>query len=98
MSTLDDIINSTENLEIKRALAIKMFFSDFKVEDICKLLNVSDSFVSKWKMIYENKGASALKVKYQGGPGYLTEQQQDSNPAPSEQPASLQCRRTSRLY
>ena len=67
MSTLDDIINSTENLEIKRALAIKMFFSDFKVEDICKLLNVSDSFVSKWKMIYENKGASALKVKYQGG-------------------------------
>ena len=75
MSTLDDIINSTENLEIKRALAIKMFFSDFKVEDICKLLNVSDSFVSKWKMIYENKGASALKVKYQGGPGYLTEQQ-----------------------
>ena len=75
MSTLDDIINSTENLEVKRALAIKMFFSDFKVEDICKLLNVSDSFVSKWKVIYENKGTSALKVNYQGGPGYLTEQQ-----------------------
>jgi len=75
MSTLDDIINLTEHLEVKRALAIKMFFSDFKVEDICKLLNVSDSFVSKWKIIYENKGVSALKVNYQGGPGYLTEQQ-----------------------
>ena len=25
MLTLDDIINSTENLEVKRALAIKMF-------------------------------------------------------------------------
>jgi len=75
MSTLDDIIDLTENLEVKRALAVKMFFSDFKIEDICKLLNVSDSFVSKWKIIYENKGASALKVNYQGGPGYLTEQQ-----------------------
>ena len=75
MSTLDDIIDLTENLEVKRALAVKMFFSDFKVEDICKLLNVSDSFVSKWKIIYENKGASALKVNYQGGPGYLTERQ-----------------------
>jgi len=75
MSTLDDIIDLTENLEVKRALAVKMFFSDFKVEDICKLLNVSDSFVSKWKIIYENKGARALKVNYQGGPGYLTEQQ-----------------------
>ena len=75
MSTLDDIINLTENLEVKRALAVKMFFSDFKVEDICKLLNVSDSFVSKWKIIYENKGAGALKVNYQGGSGFLTEQQ-----------------------
>ena len=75
MPTLDDIIDLTENLEVKRALAVKMFFSDFKVEDICKLLNVSDSFVSKWKIIYENKGARALKVNYQGGPGYLTEQQ-----------------------
>ena len=75
MSTLDDIINLTENLEVKRALAVKMFFSDFKAEDICKLLNVSDSFVSKWKIIYENKGAGALKVNYQGAPGYLTDQQ-----------------------
>ena len=75
MSTLDNIIDLTENLEVKRALAVKIFFSDFKVEDICKLLNVSDSFVSKWKIIYENKGAIVLKVNYQGGPSYLTEQQ-----------------------
>ena len=58
MSTLDDVIDLTENLE-----------------DICKLLNVSDFFVSKWKIIYENHGAGALKVDYQGGPGYLTAQQ-----------------------
>ena len=39
------------------------------------LLDVSDSFVSKWKIIYENEGASALKVNYQGGTGFLTEVQ-----------------------
>ena len=75
MSTLEDIIDSLENLEIKRALAVKMFFADFKTEDICALLNVSDSFVSKWKIIYENEGAGALKVNYKGGTGFLTEDQ-----------------------
>jgi len=75
MSTLEDIINSPESLEVKRALAVKMFLFDFKTEDICMLLDVSDSFVSKWKIIYENEGASALKVNYQGGTGFLTEVQ-----------------------
>jgi putative transposase len=75
MATLEDIIDSPENLEVKRALAVKMFISNFKTEDICQLLNVSDSFVSKWKIMYENEGASALKVNYQGGTGFLTEVQ-----------------------
>jgi len=75
MSTLEDIIGAPENLEVKRALAVKMFIFDFKTEDICTLLNVSDSFVSKWKIVYENEGASALKVNYQGGTGFLTEEQ-----------------------
>ena len=71
MSTLEDIIDSLENLEVKRALAVKMFLFDFKTEDICTLLNVSDSFVSKWKIIYENEGAKALKVNYKGGTGFF---------------------------
>ena len=75
MSTLEGIIDSPENLEVKRALAVKMFLLDFKTEDIWQLLNVSDSFVSKWKIIYENEGASAVKVNYQGGTGFLTEVQ-----------------------
>ena len=55
MSTLEGIIDSLENLEVKRALAVKMFLLDFKTEDICKLLNVSDSFVSKWKTFMKTK-------------------------------------------
>ena len=59
MSTLEDIIDAPEHLEVKRALAVKMFVLDFMTEDICTLLDVSDSFASKWKIIYENEGASA---------------------------------------
>jgi putative transposase len=75
MSSLEDIIDSSENLEVKRALAVKVIILGFKTEDICALLNVSDSFVSKWKIIYENEGADALKLNYKGGTGFLTEDQ-----------------------
>ena len=75
MLNLDDIIDSLDGLEIKRALAVKMILHDFKVKDICNLLEVSDSFVSKWKTIYENEGAEGLRLKYKGGTGFLTETQ-----------------------
>ena len=54
-----------------------MILFDFKTEDICALLNVSDSFVSQWKIRFENEGASALKLNYKGGTGLLTEDQRD---------------------
>jgi putative transposase len=77
MSSLEDIIDLPANLEVKRALAVKMIIFDFKTEDICALLNVSDSFVSKWKIRFENEGADALKLNYKGGKGFLTEDQRD---------------------
>jgi len=77
MSSLNDIIDLPANLEVKRALAVKMILFDFKTEDIGALLNVSDSFVSKWKIRFENEGASALKLNYKGGTGFLTEDQRD---------------------
>ena len=77
MSSLDNIIDLPENLEVKIALAVKMILFDFKTEDICALLNVSDSFVSKWKIRFENEGAGALKLNYKGGTGFLTEDQRD---------------------
>jgi hypothetical protein len=60
MSSLEDIIDSPANLKVKRAFALKMIFFNFKTENIGSLLNVSHSFVSKWKIIYENEGAGAL--------------------------------------
>jgi hypothetical protein len=40
MSSLEDIIDLPANLEVKRALAIKMILFDFKTEDMCALLKV----------------------------------------------------------
>ena len=77
MSSLEDIIDLPANLEVKRALAVKMILFDVTTEDIGALLNVSDSFVSKWKIRFENEGASALKLNYKGGTGFLTEDPRD---------------------
>ena len=78
MSNLDNIIDLPANLEVKRALAVKMILFDFKTEDSCALLTVSDSFVSKWKIRFENEGAEALQLNYQGGKGFLTPDQRDA--------------------
>ena len=75
MLDLEDIIDSPEGLEIKRALAVKMIIHDFKTKEICSLLDGSDSFVSKWKTIDENEGAERLRLQYKGGTGFLTESQ-----------------------
>lgn len=75
MPSLDDVIDSSASLEIKRALAVKMILSDFKTKNICTLLNVSDAFVSKWKIIYENAGVAGLRLNYKSGTGFLTEYQ-----------------------
>ena len=38
---------------------------------------MSDSFVSKWKTIYENEGAGGLRLRYKGGAGFLTASQRN---------------------
>ena len=45
---------------MKRAIAVKMVLLGFKIKDICDLLEVSDAFFRKWKIIYENEGAGGL--------------------------------------
>ena len=56
MLKLENIIDAEEGREIKRALAVKMVLEKIETHVICKLLEVSASFVSKWKNIYEAEG------------------------------------------
>ncbi|MCK7580919.1 MAG: helix-turn-helix domain-containing protein [Chromatiales bacterium] len=75
MFTLEGIIDSKAGREIKRAIAVKMVSQGFLTTDICDLLDVSDSFVSKWKTIYEEQGAKGLLLHYKGSQGFLTPHQ-----------------------
>ncbi len=77
MLTLEEIIDAPEGREIKRAIAVKMVVLGFKTKDVCDLLDASDSFVSKWKTIYENEGADGLRLRYKGSAGFLTELQRN---------------------
>ena len=71
--TLDDIINSGDPREIKRALAVKMFEHGLDRNRISVILSVSESYVTKWNSIYGKKDAEGLLLGYMGSEGYLDE-------------------------
>lgn len=73
METLDDIINdATDPRETKRALTVKMLQTGLSPQTITNLLNVSEQYVSKWKIRYENDGVLGLRLAYRGKAPYLT--------------------------
>lgn len=73
---LDGIISeSREAREVKRALSVKMSLGSLPVSQICELLNVSASFVSKWRGIYEAHGAAGLGLGYVGSQSFLIPEQ-----------------------
>jgi transposase len=76
MSDLESVIsNSTDVREVKRAVAVKMVEEGLKSVNACKVLKVSVAFVSKWKILYKNKGAECLRSGYKGSTGYLSKSQ-----------------------
>jgi len=73
METLDDLINdATDPRETKRALAVKMLQTGLSPQSIANLLNVSEQYISKWKIKFEKEGALGLRLAYRGKPPYLT--------------------------
>ena len=54
-----------------KGTAAKMVSEGFQRSVICKLLDVSDSFISKWKNIYEDKGQGLL-LNHKGSQSFLT--------------------------
>lgn len=61
--------------ELKRALAVKLAFLGWAYRAIGSLLNISVSFVSKWKTLFEEGGVEALRLGYEGSKGYLNDEQ-----------------------
>ena len=73
---LDEWMKSQlDSRELKRALGVKFALQGWAYRAIAEALNVSTSFISKWKKRYQEDGIEGLKLSYQGAESYLTEQQ-----------------------
>ncbi|NEP26312.1 helix-turn-helix domain-containing protein [Moorena sp. SIO3I6] len=73
---LDKWIKSNpDSRELKRALAVKFAIQGLEYQAISEFLNVSKSFISKWRKIFHAAGVEGLKLSYKGGKGYLTKKQ-----------------------
>jgi len=78
MSDLEKFISNSEKVrEVKRAVAVKMVEEGLKPVTACKVLKISDAFVSNRKIVCKNKGAEGLRSGYKGSKGYLSKSQKD---------------------
>jgi len=73
MEDLITLINSNPDPRVlKRALAVKMSLQTYSVAQIATILQVSQSFVSKWKSVYLQEGSEGLGLGYEGAELYLS--------------------------
>ena len=73
MSELVEFIQSNPDpRELKRALAVQMVLKGYFYRQIEEILHVSDSFISKWWLVFESEGVMGLQLGYQGSNGYLS--------------------------
>lgn len=75
MKDIAQLIDSS--LEIKRAIAVKMYLQGYSYFQISDLLNVSQCFVEKWRNLYNKKGAGCFPVGYKGSKSFMTEKQKE---------------------
>ena len=61
--------------EYQRAQAVKLALDGYRYAQIAAIMQVSPSFISKWKRIYLADGIAALRLGYGGTQGYLTTEQ-----------------------
>lgn len=72
MEELVEFIQSNpDSRELKRALAVQMVLKGYLYRQIAEILSVSDSFISKWWLVFEVDGVIGLQLSYQGSKGYL---------------------------
>lgn len=76
LQELDEWIKlNLDSRELKRALGVKLALQGWAYRAIAEVLNVSTSFISKWKKRYEASGIAGLKLSYQGAESYLRPEQ-----------------------
>lgn len=69
------IKSNPDSREIKRAIAIKLALQEWRYDAIALTLNISKSFISKWKRRFQEAGIEGLKLSYQGSKSYLSKKE-----------------------
>jgi len=73
MEDLEEFIKATKDArELKRALVVKLTLRGRPWKAVQQELDVSRSFISKWRSQYKQGGVNNLSVAYHGWDGYLT--------------------------
>ncbi|CAA9362910.1 Mobile element protein [uncultured Leptolyngbya sp.] len=79
LEDLNHFIDSNPDArELKRAIAVQMFFKGYKHREIGESIGVSSGFISKWTGQYEQLGIPGLRLGYSGSVGYLEPEQRQS--------------------
>ena len=79
MEELVEFIQSNpDSRELKRALAVQMVLKGYLYRQIAEILSVSDSFISKWWLVFELEGVIGLQLSIQGSKGYLNAEQRQA--------------------
>lgn len=68
---LEFIRGNPDPRELKRALAVQMVMQNYNYLTIANILEVSVSFISKWKYIFVEQGVAGLRLRYLGSKSYL---------------------------
>ncbi len=63
--------------EVRKALAVKLVYQNYKYEEIQTILDVSLGSITTWKQAYEKDGILGLRLKHKGRKSHLNTQQRE---------------------
>ena len=79
IAALDKWMRDTnDKREIKRAMAVKLYLLGEEQIKISNLLSTSQSFVSKWYVIFCKEGTNGLKLAHKGSRGFLNKLEREA--------------------
>lgn len=70
--TINDILETGDPREIRRATAVSFHSFGIERKTISMALNVSIAFIDKWVSSYSKHGAESLLLQHKGSEGYLS--------------------------
>lgn len=77
MEELNEFIkNVSDARELRRALAVKFILQGYDYHWIMEAISVSSSFISKWKIAFEEYGIEGIRLAYKGQKPFLDAQQE----------------------